>query len=227
MEPQRFCYHEIMIKKISILRSDFIGVYARVWEDIAFLPSGVDQKDEMEISNSLGVRTFKVLIDNSNLIGTLLSVNSNGIVLGFTGTDFELPDGLDRNVVFLKDKLNAVGNNIITNDKTAMVHKGFTASAVKKISDALDVEVIKGTIGGIKTVGSAAVLTKKGMLVTSETTEEEISELHEIFKVPVKPGTANFGNPYVGSSIIANSKGILIGRETTPIEIGRIDDVLS
>ncbi len=216
-----------MIKKISILQSDFIGVYAKVWEDLAFLPAGIDQKDEMEVSSSLDVRTFRVLIDNSNLIGTLVSINSNGIVIGFTGTDFGLPDGIDRNMIFLKDKLNAVGNNIVANDRAAMVHKGFTASAIKKISDALDVEVIKGTIGGIKTVGSAAVLTKRGMLVTSETTEDEITELKEIFKVPVKPGTANFGNPYVGSSVLANSKGVLIGRETTPIEIGRIDDILS
>ena len=227
MALQKFCFRRIMIKKISILRSDFIGVYARVWEDVAFLPIGIEQKEETEIATGLGVKTFEVQIDSSNLIGTLLSMNSRGVVIGFTGIDFQLPEGMEREVTFLKDKLNAVGNNIITNDKVAMVHKGYTASSIKRIADALDVEVIKGTIGGIKTVGSAAVLTPKGMLVTSEATEEELSELRGIFKVPVEPGTANFGNPYVGSSIIANSKGVFIGRETTPIEIGRIDDVLS
>ena len=86
---------------------------------------------------------------------------------------------------------------------------------------------MKGTIGGIKTVGSAATLTKKGMLVTPEATEDEMKSLSELFKVPVKEGTANFGNMYVGSSILANSKGVFVGKETTPIEIGRIDDILS
>ena len=86
---------------------------------------------------------------------------------------------------------------------------------------------MKGTIGGIKTVGSASVLSAKGMLVTPDADEEEMKFLSDLFKVPVKSGTANFGNMYVGSSILANSKGVLVGKDTTPVEIGRIDDILS
>ncbi|MCL5803113.1 MAG: translation initiation factor IF-6 [Thermoplasmataceae archaeon] len=217
-----------MIKKISILRSNFIGVYSRVWEDIAFLPFNAEDFVEKDFLDILKVETRKVLINNSPLIGTMMVLNSNGIIIG--KNDFD--DGRtltvgDRNFLSLKDKMNAVGNDILANDHGAMVHKSFTAAAIKKISDTLGVEVIKGTIGDIKTVGSAAVLTQKGLLTTPEVSDDEIDFLSNFFKVPAKSGTANFGNLYVGSSIVANSKGVLVGEDTTPIEIGRIDDILA
>ena len=217
-----------MIQKISILRSNFIGVYGRAWEDVVFLPGNVEDDVASQISEGLRVPVEKLFIDNSSLIGTFISLNSNGIVVSRNGSDNKFSDLLQgRNILVLKDKVNAIGNDVITNDKAAMIHRAFTASSQKKIEDALGVEVVKGTIGGIKTVGSAAVLTNKGMLVTPEATEEEMRELSELFKVPVKEGTANFGNMYVGSSILANSKGVFVGKDTTPIEIGRIDDILS
>lgn len=219
-----------MIKKISILKNNFIGLYARVWEDIAFLPLGVEQETVREFEESMGVRVERVLINQSYLIGSLMVMNSNGIIVARNGTDERLPEDLNgRNVLFLKDKINAVGNDIIANDRGgAIIHRGgFSASSKKKIEDTLGVEVIKGTIGKIKTVGSAAVISKRGMLVTPEADEDEMKFLSEFFGVPVKSGTANFGNIYVGSSVLANSRAVFVGKETTPIEIGRIDDVLS
>ncbi|MEM0157948.1 MAG: translation initiation factor IF-6 [Thermoplasmataceae archaeon] len=216
-----------MIKKISILKSNFIGVYARAWEDIAFLPVMAEAEVIEQFRDHLGVDVRLTQISSSNLIGSLMVMNSNGLVVNQMGDDAILGDMGNRNVLYLKDKVNAVGNDILANDRGAIIHRAFSASSKRKIEDALGVEVIKGSIGGIKTVGSAAVLTKKGLLVTPEATEDEIAFLSEFFKVPAKSGTANFGNIYIGSSVVANSKGIFVGRDTTPIEIGRIDDVLS
>ncbi|MCL4336979.1 MAG: translation initiation factor IF-6 [Candidatus Thermoplasmatota archaeon] len=217
-----------MIQKISILRSNFLGVYGRAWEDVVFLPANVEDEVASIISEGLQAPVEKLFIDNSSLVGTFIALNSNGVVVSRNGSDNKFSDLLQgRNILILKDKVNAIGNDVIANDKAAMIHKAFTASSQKKIEDALGVEVVKGAIGGIKTVGSAATLTKKGMLVTPEATEDEMKSLSELFKVPVKEGTANFGNMYVGSSILANSKGVFVGKETTPIEIGRIDDILS
>ena len=217
-----------MIQKISILRSNFLGVYGRAWEDVVFLPANVEDEVASIISEGLQAPVEKLFIDNSSLVGTFIALNSNGVVVSRNGSDNKFSDLLQgRNILILKDKVNAIGNDVITNDKAAMIHRAFTASSQKKIEDALGVEVVKGAIGGIKTVGSAATLTKKGMLVTPEATEDEMKSLSELFKVPVKEGTANFGNMYVGSSILANSKGVFVGKETTPIEIGRIDDILS
>jgi Translation initiation factor 6 (eIF-6) len=50
-----------MIKKTSILRSNFIGVYSRVWEDIAFLPFNAEDFVEKDFEDILGVETRKIL----------------------------------------------------------------------------------------------------------------------------------------------------------------------
>jgi translation initiation factor 6 len=217
-----------MIKKLSILDSDFIGVYSRVWDDIALVPRTVPEELEREFENVLGVRPIRTIIDNSYLIGCMSVMNSNGIILA--GGDPGLADAEiygDRNILYLKDKINAIGNDVLANDRGAIIHKSFTESSRKKIEDSLGVEVIKDTIADVKTVGSVAVVTNKGMLVTPEVSEEELKKISEFFKVNAKPGTANFGSVFIGSSILANTKGIFVGRETTPIEIGRIDDTLS
>lgn len=217
-----------MIKKIAVLKSNYIGVYARTWDDIAILPPTAEREEVSDFQEILGVEVRKALVNNSNLLGSMTVINSNGIIVGQNGWEggFDLKV-TGRNILYLKDKINAIGNDIIANDHAALIHTGFNATSRKRIEDALGVEVIKGTIGKIKTVGSVGVVTQKGMLVTPEATEEEQEFLSGLFKVPVKAGTANFGNMYIGSSIIANSKGILVGKDTTPIELGRIDDILS
>ena len=217
-----------MIRKISILRNNFIGIYAKVWDDVAFIPLNTEDETISNISETLGVKTTKVLIDNSYLIGSMMVINSNGMLLPNDSLEYrgEHEDN-GRNVSVLKDKINAIGNDILADDRVALVHKSLTKTSIKKIEDCLGVEAVKGSIGGIKTVGTAAVLSKKGMIVTPGATEDEIKFLSELFRTNVKAGTANFGSIYVGASILANSKGVLVGEDTTPIELGRIDDVLS
>jgi translation initiation factor 6 len=217
-----------MIKKTSILKSNFIGVYARAWDDIVLLPANVEKEEAAEFEETLGAQSRKLFIDNSSLIGTMTVMNSHGIILPGSANREDFKNGFNgRNVLFLDDKINAIGNDIIANDNAAIIHKDFNNSSRKLIEDTLGVEVIKATIGGIKTVGSAGVVTGKGMLVAPEASDEEVEFLSKYFKVQAKAGTANFGNMYIGSSIVANTKGVLVGRDTTPIEMGRIDDILS
>ena len=85
---------------------------------------------------------------------------------------------------------------------------------------------MKGTIGGLKTVGMAAVATNKGLLVHPRVSEAELAVLDDLFGLPVDVGTVNFGSPQVGSGLLANSKGYLAGEETSGPEMGRIEDAL-
>ncbi|WP_337859811.1 translation initiation factor IF-6 [Ferroplasma sp.] len=218
-----------MINKLSIFDSDFIGVYVKVFKDFAIIPRNVPEETKLSIEETLKVRTAGVIIDNFSLIGTMIAFNSNGIIVsGLSGKDdFSGIDIGNRNLVILKDRLNAIGNNIITSDRAAIIHPSFTESSEKVIGDILGVEVIKSTIAGVKTVGSVAVLNDKGMLVSPEANEDEIKELSNIFHVPVKTGTANYGSYYIGASILANCNGVMVGNATTSIELGRIDDTFS
>ncbi len=218
-----------MIKKLSVFESDFIGVFIKVFNDCAIIPRNIPSETEDIIKEALNVKTTKIIIDNFSLVGTMLVFNSNGIVVSGLASkdDFSGVDIDGRNVTFLKDRLNAIGNNIITNDRAAIIHPSFTESSERVIADTLGVEVIRDSIGGVKTVGSVAVLNSTGMLISPEATEDEIKKLHEIFHVNVNTGTANYGSVYVGASIVTNSTGIIVGNATTSIELGRIDDTLS
>ncbi|EQD38730.1 Translation initiation factor IF6 [mine drainage metagenome] len=217
-----------MIEKFSALSSDFIGVYIRTFDDITYIPSPMDARAETEVQRILGTETRRIMLANSYLVGSMMTGNSNGLILSGMADPSDIrEDSNGRNILILGDKVNAIGNDVVANDRAAIIHRGFSKSSVKKIEDCLGVEVIKTSIGGSKTVGSVSILTKKGMLVTPTVSEEELEFLSNFFKVEAKPGTANFGSMYLGSSIVANATGVLVGTKSTPIEIGRIDEVLS
>jgi translation initiation factor 6 len=129
-------------------------------------------------------------------------------------------------VARLPAKINAAGNVILTNDSAALVHPGLSARACHAVTETLGVKVVKGTIGGLKTVGMAAVATNKGLLVHPRVSEAEVAVLEDLFELPVDVGTVNFGTPLVGSGLLANSQGYIAGDETTGPELGRIEDVL-
>lgn len=216
-----------MIRKTRIFRSNFIGVYCRVSEKFALMPRPLEDDVVRSLEALFGVKALKMFVGNSSLVGALVAMNSRGFVVSKDFLPEEISPETDMQVVTLKDRLNAMGNNIVMNDRAAIMHKNFSTSSVKKLADDMDIEVIRSTIGGIKTVGSVSVLSEKGMLVTPTASEDELSFLSGFFKVPVKTGTANFGSIYVGTSILANSRGIAVGDATTSIEMSRIDDTLS
>lgn len=217
-----------MIKKLSIFSNPFIGLYVRAFDDVAIIPSILDNNVKAEVKEVLGVKLLESSVDPSYMYGVFSVMNKNGLIVsGFQMNgkiDFELGD---RNIMYMDDVINAVGNDIIANDHAAMIHEDYESATVKKVEDVLGVETVRGRIGTFPTVGSAAVVTNRGMLVNPEVDEDSLEILKDLFKVEIKTGTANFGSPMVGASIIANSQGVLVGSDTTSIELLRIDDVFS
>jgi translation initiation factor 6 len=131
-----------------------------------------------------------------------------------------------RNILFIPDVLNAAGNDILCNDKFALVHPKLKKASIRKIEDVLDVEVACGTVAGMNTTGAASIATNNGLLCHPHTTKQELETLKKRFGVEGEIGTANYGTPLVGACMIANSKGAVVGSTTTPIELGRIEDAL-
>lgn len=217
-----------MIRKLSLFESNFVGLYLRTWDDVAIVPNNLEEDQATIIQETLGVNLIKSSMDPSGMYGVFSVMNSRGLILsgiyGEKKTDYDIGN---REVLYLKDHINAVGNDIIANDHAAMVHEDYGKRSAEKISDVLGVETVRGRIGGFNTVGSVSVVTSKGMMVNPETSDDEIEILKDLFKVPVKLGTSNFGSPMVGSGIVANKNGVLVGEDTTSIELTAIDDVLS
>ncbi len=216
-----------MLLKGKIHNSPYIGVFAAANEEIAIVPDDITKEEEAAIKRSLDVNIHKTKLGGSPLIGSLMVINSHGAVI----TDFADIDDVkflknEYNILFVNDKINAVGNDILAGEKAAFVHPGFDNETVKLIGEVLDVETIKSEIGGISTVGSAAIITKKALLVNPQVSDDEIENLKKIFKIPIYVVTANFGSLYIGASMIANSKGAYIGDNSTAVEVLEIEEAL-
>ncbi len=216
--------------------SPYIGLFALCTESLLLLPAHVPERLVEELEQVLEVRAIRTYIAEMSLIGCLAAGNSNGLVVSQYTLEREIEhirsmteaEGLEWRIKRLPEgeKMTTAGNIILANDSVALVHPGLSDEAIEVIQDTLEVEVYRGEIGGLGTVGMAAVATNKGVLAHKDATRAELTYLEEIFKLPVEIGSVNFGIPLIGSALLANTKGYAAGYETTGVELGRIEDAL-
>ncbi len=216
-----------MERRLNISGSPVLGVFATCTEDFVFVPQDTAPEIIGGLEESLGVTAVRFSVGGSAIIGSLLRGNSKGIIAAGFILEREIRAMRKHTkAARLSGELNAAGNLILANDIAALVHPDIPDKAVGVIKKTLGVDVRKGTIAGLKTVGMAGIATNKGVLVHPKITANEIAILEELFALPVDIGTVNFGSPLVGSGILANSKGYVAGEETTGPEISRIEDTL-
>jgi len=217
-----------MLQLLDFNENPNVGVFCRTNDNVAFVRKGLSKKIKEKIGSVLDIELVELSISDATIIGSLLAFNSNGAVV----TDFVDKETIkkiksqDLDVCVIDDKYNAAGNDILVNDKGALVHPDITDSSMKKVEDTLNVPVYRGTIASLKTVGMAAVVTNKGLLCHPKVLDEEKKQLGEIFDVNVMIGTVNHGSPVIGSGLVANTKGAIIGNLTTGVEMGRIEEAL-
>ncbi|OPY26333.1 MAG: Translation initiation factor 6 [Methanomassiliicoccales archaeon PtaU1.Bin030] len=216
-----------MMKLSSYNGNPFIGVYCVANESFALVPPDAPQPLIDDIEGGMEVTVMKTPLASSNILGSLTAMNSYG---GITSSMVALSEVRPIMKVLpfkrVRDRMSACGNNILVNDNAALVNPDLGRSAIKQITDILQVEVVQGMVAGHKTVGSVCVATNKGILCHPSTTKAELEMLRSLFKVPAAIGTLNYGSPLVGACMIANTKGAAIGFRSTPIEMGRVEDAL-
>jgi translation initiation factor 6 len=216
-----------MIAFADVGGSNYLGIYGTVCDRLVIMPPGTKPQTSEKARKLLDAEVLLSTIAGTSLIGALVAMNSIGAVVSGFITEAELAQiRLRSPTLVLKDKFSAAGNNIVANDHGALVNPEMSNKTVKQIAETLGVEAAKGTIAGLKTVGSACVANNSGVLCHPEITEDELRLLESVLKVKAKIGTANYGVPLVGACVLANSRGALTGNNTTPIEIGRIEDAL-
>jgi translation initiation factor 6 len=204
-----------------------IGVYASVSESLALVAGNAEPEFVRTLEEALEVKTFMTTVSGSYLVGSLVAMNSYGAVISGMTESGEL-DAIRKhiNVAVISDRLNAAGNNVLVNDRGAILNPEMGKKAEKEVADALGVEVIRSPIAGCNTVGSVCSVTNKGCVCNVGASDEDIALLKDIFRTEVKKASVNHGSKYVGSGLLCNSKGAVIGDETTPIEMGKIEDGL-
>ncbi len=214
-----------MLRRLEVNGNPYIGVFCAANENLLLLDPAVPKPAVHHIAEALEARAVQTSIAHSSVIGSLVSLNSNGILASPFIEEGEL-EAIGEAVYPLPHRLSAVGNNVLCNDHGALVHPGYDDDAVAFISEALGVPVARGTVAGVKTVGAVAVATNKGVLCHPHAKSAEMELLKETLQVPVAITTANYGSGLVGACMVANTKGAVVGSKTTPIELGRIEEGL-
>lgn len=212
---------------MAILRADVygspnIGVYCHTSETSAILPPGLPKRKVDRLRNCLDVQLCVTNIGGSALAGILVAGNSNGIVLPNIVQDHELKairDGIGTRACVVKERWTALGNVVLANDNGAVIHPGAPESLAGAVAEALNVEIVSCTIGGLPYVGSLAVATNKGVLAYRSITDRERAVIEERLKVPVETGTINGGVPYIRAGLLANSRGAVVGNLTVGPEL--------
>jgi translation initiation factor 6 len=212
---------------LNILGSPVLGVFASCNDELVFVPYDASLDTAKDLEDSLGVVACRTSISGSSVVGSLMCSNNNGVIVAGFILEKEIR-AIRKHIkaARLTDELNAAGNLILANDTGALVHPDLSNKAIKIIEKTLGVEVKRGTLGGLKTVGMAGIASNKGVLVHPKSSPAEIALVEDLFKLPVDIGTVNFGSPLVGSGILGNSKGYVAGLDTTSPEISRIEDAL-
>jgi len=212
---------------LNILGSPVLGVFASCNDELLFIPHDASPDTVKDLEESLGVAACRTSVSGSSVVGSLMCSNNNGVIVaGFILVKEIRAIRKHIKAARLTDDLNAAGNLILANDTSALVHPDLSDKSIKIIAKTLGVEVKRGTLGGLKTVGMTGIASNKGVLVHPKSTPAEIALVEELFKLPVDIGTVNFGSPLVGSGMLGNSKGYVVGLDTTGPEISRIEDAL-
>jgi len=213
----------------SIVGSASIGVYALATENIVIIPVMVPQEKAQEYADWLKAQLVYTTISGSVLAGSLVSANSNGMLVAnsIRGEEIErIKKVFTGNITIMESKKTAYGNLILANDKGAVVDPRFKPKEINQIAEALGVEVVPCEIASLPYVGSLAVATNKGVLAHPLIKEEEKKTLENVFKVPVDVGTVNCGIPYIGTGLLANSHASVAGSMTTGPEMFIIEHAL-
>ena len=215
--------------KATIGNNSYIGAFGIATDSFILVTGNSTHTERSIIEQALGVKSHQMSIDGSGLIGVYAIANSKGILLP------AMVDG--REITRLKEafpevivetmhtSLNALRNNILTNDKIAFVNKEFNQTEIAKISDVLGVEAVKMQIGNFETVGANNLLTNKGIVLNNTATDAEVNFVKGRMN-SVSQSTANTGSSSIGLCAIANSKGVVVGGQTTGFELVRITDGL-
>ncbi len=219
-----------MIAQANFEGDPNVGAFAVVTDRFVFTSSNMSEKSLDVLERVFNLPFIQSTVATMDAVGLVVAANSNGILLPYTVRDEELAvikmSAEDIHVDWIDSRMTAMGNIILTNDHGAICHPDFDATAIKKIEDTLDVEVIKGTVARLSTVGANTIATNVGAIAHPLTNDEEMETIADALRVDVEVGTVNRGSPYTSLGVLANSDGMVAGSDTTGVELAHISQVL-
>jgi len=215
-----------MIIRFSFENSDDIGVFIKLTNSYCIVQYDISEKNlkflQSEINHSCPI--LKTSILNSRCIGRLMIGNKNGIILPYE-TNFEeyqaIRNMLPEDVIIKRcnEKFTALGNCVINNDYSAIIHPEMSIKTEELINDVLGVEIYKICIASEKLVGAYCIFNNYGGLIHPSISIEEQDEISSLLQIPLLIGTVNSGEARLGSGIITNDYTTFCGFRTTQSEL--------
>jgi translation initiation factor 6 len=219
------------VEKLRILGNDYVGAWVTATDKFFLLGNEVSRGEEQIIRENIGVDGIRVSIGGFGFVGIYAAANSNGVLVPGSAEEHELAALRQQlsgvNVEILHTDFNALKNNILANDKIAIINPEYNRLEEKRIADVLGVETMKMSIGGYSTVGANNILTNKGLVLNNKVSEHEKKKVEEMVHMQSEQSTANLGSVSIGLCVTANSNGIVAGRATTGFELARITSALN
>ena len=216
--------------KCRINGSDYIGVFCTATENLVFVSSTAREREKELLSSTLKARVVGIRLAGSELVGIFAKANSNGILVSGLAYEEEVAELRQKepgiNVAVLKSDLNALGCNILANDRIAVINPDYSHEEARMIGETLGVEVVRAKTGGFATVGANNILTCNGFVINNRSTDEEKERLDAATHFDSIRSTANIGGVAVGLCVAANTKGIVAGESTSGFELARIIEAL-
>ncbi len=209
--------------KTSFYNNPHIGLFIRANEKVALVPKNIHDKLIPRVQESLRVEIIRILLCQSPILGIFSCINSNGCVVSALAEKHEVKPlkELGLNICFLDEKF-APGNNILANDKAALINPKIARKDLGKISDCLGVEVFSQPVANVHTVGAMNVVTNRGLLTHRDLSDVEMKMFEKMFGVRGTRGTVNLGSTANSYGVVANTKGALVGESTSGAEMQRI-----
>ena len=214
------------IKKLKLLGSNYIGLFAITNDKLCFVPRTIEAKTVKEIEKNLDVKVVKAGIYNSSLLAVFSKMNNKEIFLPSYADGKEIEQIEKEIKVRVIHTEHALGNLMELNDSRAILSKTLSANDVKQINTS-DLDTIQTNIAKTDAIGSSILITNKAFLISTNASMEEIKKIEQELNIMGGSSTANTGDAFIRNSVLANINGVLIGEQTTGHEIARIDEALN
>ena len=216
----------------DLFNSPYSGVFCATNDSLTFIPPGIPSDDMEAISEALGTRIEVVTIGGSSVLGTLIAMNSKGILVSNLITTMEsdkieaIASDIGLNFGVLSERSNAIGNNFLINDRGGFCNERLTPRSKTSAEEILEIKIESRSFNRMDTLGMIGCVTNKGGLCHPEISDEEKEVMEKVLEIPVMEGTVNFGMPLVGAGVISSTNGAVCGRQSTGVELGRVEEAL-
>ena len=217
----------------DLFNSPYSGVFCATNDVLTLVPPGIPKDDMEHISEALDTRVEVITIGGSRVVGTLVAMNSRGILVSNIATSREvkklekIATNLDLQLGILPERSNAIGNNFLVNDNGGFCNERLSVKTKELAENVLGISIASKSLNSMDTLGMIGCVTNKGGLCHPDISIEEQEIMKDVFDVSIMEGTVNFGMPLVGAGIVASSKGAVCGRQSTGVELGRVEEALN